>query len=861
MGEVYRARDTTLDRDVALKLLPAEFSTDPDRLARFEREAKTLASLNHPNIAQIYGLESGAAGVRAIVMEFVEGEDLAERLRRGALPIDEALNAVRQVADALDVAHAAGVIHRDLKPGNVKIRPDGVVKVLDFGLAKLARDQSREGAGDSASTMTSPAMTGVGAILGTAAYMAPEQAKGLTVDKRADVWAFGCLLFEMLTGQRLFDADSVSETIAAVLTREPRWTDLPDDTPEPIRRLLRRSVVRDLRQRLSDIGVARLEIDDGLSGAHTSAVPRRRKGLWPVAIGLGILATAIGAVAVNWPRAELHERNLTAGDRLTAPQLSPTGRDLVYVRDEQIVVRSVSTGDEHVVPDSDGAANPFWSYDGTRIAYFRKTETGLELRVVQSRAGERSIQVIPASAGTKGQQVPALLWGGTWCPNGDIVFLQGNGRRMRAVSEDGQDRWFHQSAGSLAYPHCMLDNRILAIRWTTDGYVGDVNQSVPRRETASVVIVSPKQMGTEREHVLLDQSVSERTDVRWPVLVGSEIVFEMTTRTPGLWSFAVTPDVRDRTTEARLVQQDWSHPSTAAGMLTAITGVRVVDSTLVWVNRSGKVLGSFGKAQREFRTPSLSPGAGADRVITGGRRQDASGLWMHTKDQVKKWHDGDPVGETAWSPDSKRIAFVAGSELSVRTVAGDERHVIVRRGARGPNWINNDELVYWSPDDHVWRVQAKEGATPVKIPIENAREASFSLDGKLIAYSSDTTGQLEVFVAPLKDPGSTTQISIGGGRYPRWTDRGLFFTCGRPTDETPGANRALCFATVDLTSGARLGEPTQLFDAAALGFRVIIYSERGYDVTTDGRILVQTAGREGTPSITFIENAKSWLKR
>src|SRR5262245_35663102 len=231
MGEVYRARDTALDRDVALKLLSAEFATDPDRLARFEREAKTLASLNHPNVAQIYGLESGA-GVRAIVMEPVEGEDLAERLRRGALPIDDTLSAARQVADALDVAHAAGVIHRDLKPANVKIRPDGVVKVLDFGLAKLARDQSPDGGEANAATMTSPLMTGVGVILGTAAYMAPEQAKGLAVDKRADIWAFGCLFFEMLTGQRLFAADGARETIAAVLTREPRWSQLPVKTPE-----------------------------------------------------------------------------------------------------------------------------------------------------------------------------------------------------------------------------------------------------------------------------------------------------------------------------------------------------------------------------------------------------------------------------------------------------------------------------------------------------------------------------------------------------------------------------------------------------------------------------------------------------
>src|SRR5262245_22410665 len=276
MGEVYRARDAQLGRDVALKILPEVFANDAERLARFDREAKTLAKLNHANIAHIYGVEISAADAgshgRALVMELVEGEDLAARLSRGPLPLDEALPVARQIADALEAAHEQGIIHRDLKPANIKVRPDGTVKVLDFGLAKALEQGSgirHQGSGDYADarlanspTITSPAMMTVGGmILGTAAYMSPEQAKGKAVDKRADIWAFGCVLYEMLTGRKAFAAEDVTDTIVAVLSREPDWKALPPETPPSIRRLLRRCLTKNARQRLPDIGVARLDID------------------------------------------------------------------------------------------------------------------------------------------------------------------------------------------------------------------------------------------------------------------------------------------------------------------------------------------------------------------------------------------------------------------------------------------------------------------------------------------------------------------------------------------------------------------------------------------------------------------------
>jgi serine/threonine protein kinase len=297
MGQVWRARDSKLNRDVALKVLPDSFANDPDRLARFTREAQTLASLNHPNIAHIHGLEE-SGGVRALVMELVEGEDLSQRVARGALPIDEALPIARQIAEALEAAHEQGIIHRDLKPANIKVRADGTVKVLDFGLAK-ALDQGPGGLGAASMspTMVSPAMmTGIGMILGTAAYMSPEQARGRAVDRRADVWAFGAVLFEMLSGRQPFVGETVSETLAEVMKSEPPWEALPLSVPAHWTRLIRQCLVKEPRQRIRDMGDVRLALDGAFEtpAPPATASPDAR---WTRAAAFR-LAAAVAAVAV-----------------------------------------------------------------------------------------------------------------------------------------------------------------------------------------------------------------------------------------------------------------------------------------------------------------------------------------------------------------------------------------------------------------------------------------------------------------------------------------------------------------------------------------------------------------------------------
>jgi serine/threonine protein kinase len=362
MGRVYRARDSTLNRDVALKVLPDEFAADPDRLARFRREAQILAALNHPNIAAIYGfVESGTT--HALAMELVEGEDLSKLIARGTVPLGDALPIAKQIADALETAHEQGIVHRDLKPANIKIRADGSVKVLDFGLAK-ALDPGAASTADLANSPTITAhATRAGLILGTAAYMAPEQARGKAVDKRADIWAFGCVLFEMLAGRRAFDGDDVSTTLAVVLTANPPWSALPATTPPNIQRLLHRCLERDPRRRMRDVGDARFEIEDALAGAAEmpSTSPRTRGRRWREALPWSIVAVmgiaALGATLYMTSRSRpAVDRSVTKvlldvqpAERLTGSMLStrPSRTAIAFSPDGRTIVFSGIRGKSH----------------------------------------------------------------------------------------------------------------------------------------------------------------------------------------------------------------------------------------------------------------------------------------------------------------------------------------------------------------------------------------------------------------------------------------------------------------------------------------------------------------------------------
>ncbi len=443
MGEVYRARDAKLHRDVAIKVLLPAVANDPDRLARFRREAQVLASLNHPNIAHIHGIEE-SSGVTALVMELVEGEDLSQRIGRGAMPLDEALPIAQQIANALEAAHEQGIIHRDLKPANIKVRPDGVVKVLDFGLAK-----AMDPAGASSDhAMNSPTLslhtTQAGMILGTAAYMSPEQARGNAVDKRADLWSFGVVLYEMLTGTRLFEGTTISDTLAAVLKTEPDWTKLPTDTPTPIRRLLRRCLEKDRRKRLADAADARLEIEDALTApaadassagvsASTSSSSRATRLAWLVA-GLFLISTLILS-AMYFRRAE--PPTPTIRFAISPPEkttfasesaISPDGQQVAFVTTgaagvTSLWVRPLAAVDSRQLAGTEGASFPFWSPDSRFLGFF----AGSKLRKIDV-AGGPSQTLADASPDPRG---------GAWAPDGTIIFSPGILSPIMRVSASG----------------------------------------------------------------------------------------------------------------------------------------------------------------------------------------------------------------------------------------------------------------------------------------------------------------------------------------------------------------------------------------------------------------------------------------
>ena len=383
MGEVYRARDTKLNRHVAIKVLLPAVANDPDRLARFSREAQLLAALNHPHIAQIHGLED-AGGLHALVMELVEGPTLADRIARGAIPIDEALPMATQIADALEAAHEQGIIHRDLKPANIKVRPDGTVKVLDFGLAKASR-LSPSGAAEDAMTSPGPGVraTEAGVILGTAAYMSPEQARGRPVDKRTDIWAFGCVLYEMLTGRPVFAGKTMSDLLAAVLTTDPDWTTLPEETPAPIRTLLRRCLEKDRKRRLDSAADARLEIDDVLAAppgeASVVTRPRPTWQKWSIAAAVLIVLIIGAAAAVTFRRQPaaypMHFAIPVIGE-VSQLALSSDGRLLAFVTPDETTGKNIlsvqAIGQQQATPlaGTEGASYPFWSPDAAYVGFF-----------------------------------------------------------------------------------------------------------------------------------------------------------------------------------------------------------------------------------------------------------------------------------------------------------------------------------------------------------------------------------------------------------------------------------------------------------------------------------------------------------
>jgi len=782
MGEVYRAHDRTLNRAVAIKVLPDAVALDADRLARLKREAEVLASLNHPNIGAIYGFEQSST-VQALVLELVEGPTLADRIAQGPIPLDEALPVARQILAALEAAHQHGIVHRDLKPANIKLKPDGTVKVLDFGLAKLAHPDAAGGLPDvtASPTITAPAMTGVGVLLGTAGYMSPEQARGLAVDRGADIWAFGCVLFEMLSGARAFPGVDATETIAAIIRAEPEWSLLPGDTPASVVRVLRRCLRKDRARRLADVRDARLDIEDAQNEPAGFVAPpgrpRRRERLaWAAAC---LLSAAIGATTMLWrgdgsspaPHPEMRVEITTppTTDQVSLA-LSPDGQKLAFVASSdgrpKLWLRSLATGSAQPLEGTDGASFPFWSPDSRSIGFF--ADGGLN-RIDMDGGSRRRLASVPVAAG------------GTWSRDGVILFptvpdspifrVPAGGGKAELVPGAQPGQPGHR------FPQFLPDGRHF-LYYVVEGaagsvYIGTLDGLERQRlldADAAAVFVPPARVLFVRAGMLFAQ----RFDPGRQQLEGNAVALAEGISVDAVGAAAIS--------------------GSAQGSIVYRIGPANRQRQLVWFDRTGKALGiAAGPDANSSLNPALSPDG---RRVALNRSVSGNGdIWLLDLGRsVLSRFTFDPGPEIypVWSPDGARIVYAANN----RTGSGFRLFQKPTTGAgqasplldTGQNMIPDD----WSRDGRfisfatsrsgnwdIWAFPLERDTKPFPVTQTRYDELSsqFSPDGHWIAFESDESGRNEIYVQPFPGPGIKTIVSTGGGLQPYWGPGGreLFY--------------------------------------------------------------------------------------
>ena len=875
MGEVYRARDTRLKREVALKVLPDALAHDPDRLARFQREAELLATLTHPNIAAIFGLEE-TDGRKAIVMELVEGDTLDDLIRQSAtgLPIEDALQIAKQVAEALEAAHERGIIHRDLKPANIKIGTDGAVKVLDFGLAKLL-DTSPGTSSLSMSPTLSVHATQAGVILGTAAYMSPEQARGKTVDRRTDIWAFGCVLFEMLTGKQPFaaGAETVSDAVAAILRSDPDWPTLPSSLPSGARRLLRRCLAKDPRQRLHDIADARLELEETLRspGVDSASVNAANTALWAahhsrwrwaVVAGLAVAAAALAIAATLYFGRPAPERLVSRLDLVVPANtdplslaLSPDGRQLGFVAATEggprLWVRALDQAVARPLLGTDGASYPFWAADGRAIAFFAD---GKLKRV--DLAGGAPITVSDAPAPR----------GGTWSHDGTIVFGSVNAGLMRVASTGGTPTpvtEFGSPPGGHRWPQFLPDGRrflFFAFGGSNDSrgvYLATLDGGDPVRVVAAesaAVYAPPNWLLLVREGILMalpfepTRAVISGDPVPVTQLVGSDLG-------QGRGTFSVA----------------------SAGVLTYLSGIGGQLRQLMWRDRAGRALGTVGQPD-DTGLPSIALAPDGRRIATSRTPQGNQDVWLIDVNRgvpsrltFATSNDNAP----AWSSDGERIVFRSGrlgpNDLFEKPASGggDEQPLLVTPEAKMAYDSSPDgrTLLYGS-------VHAATGADIWALPLTGDRKpfpvvqtsfaedsAQFSPDGRWIAYESNETGRFEVYAQAFPAARGKWQVSTGGGVHPRWRSDGreLFYVA------PDGRFMAAPLAVGSDGQSLEAGTPAALFTPRlSSGGTILLPGSLArpiYDVSADGRFLINEAVEDtSTKPLTIILNWDAELR-
>jgi serine/threonine protein kinase len=853
MGEVYRARDTKLKRDVAIKILPEEFSRNADRASRFRREAEVLAALNHPNIAAIHSLEE-VEGTRFLVLEFVEGETLAERIGRGPIPLEEALSIARNICEALEVAHEKGITHRDLKPANIKLTPDGKVKVLDFGLAKVIENAPSGTTVYNSPTLMSTAATNAGVILGTAAYMAPEQAKGKTVDRRADIWAFGVVLYEMLTGRMLFSRETVSETMAAVIVEEPDWTALPANIPARVRDVLRRCLVKEPRNRVQAIGDARITIEEVQGGAEVDfavvqAPARRRSKVWAGVAAVFFLTTisfaAFSILYIN--RATPPEIRLEVSTPSTTDPfsfaISPDGRRLVFVASNegksQLWVRPLDSVTAQPLAGTEGATYPFWSPDSATIGFFADAK----LKRIDIVGG--APQVLTNARGP----------GGAWNREGTIVFASStNGPLLKVRARGGEalavTRLETGQAGH-KFPQFLPDGRhfIYFVQGQGQGvYSGSLNggssKLLANTERGAAVSASVFLLFL-RQNTLFAQAFDfkrlELSSNTFPV--AEQVAFALRTFAPGF--------------------------SATSGIVAYRTVSASVTTQLTWLDRSGKRVGAIGAPDSaDLRDVELSPDG--KRVAVGRTVNGNRDVWLIDVARgvpTRFTFNAENFGPV-WSPDGSRVVFnskrkginkmywksSSGSGADELLLESDQANGIVDWSSDGRFLLFASRDPQTGPDLWVLPISGDKKPFPfLKTPFDE-RTGKFSPDGKWIAYQSNESGRSEIYVQPFPGPGGKFQISTNGGAQPRWNKNGkeIFYV---------SLDSKMMAAPVKLSPDGQsleTGTPAVLFPVRiALGPAPPTIKQQ-YAVSSDGeRFLVNLAADEETASpITVIYNWK-----
>jgi serine/threonine-protein kinase len=821
MGEVYRARDLKLGRNVALKVLPAAFAADSDRLARFEREAQLLAALNHPHIASIYGVED-SSDVRALVLELVEGETLADRLARQSgsstspLPIDEAISMGKQIADALDAAHSQGIVHRDLKPSNIKVKPDGTVKVLDFGLAKL---NGPNVSATMASTITSPPMhTEVGMILGTPAYMAPEQARGLPADKRSDIWAFGCILYEMLTGRRLFDGEHSSDTIALVLTKDPDWRTLPSAVPAAIRTLLRRCFERDPRNRLADAATARFVLEEvgALSATRDATnVPggeyADRRRWWTRIASVAAGALVVGAITAGsfvWMRTQADEPRLvrtsiplTGTTTVTVSALrdlssatpdlalTPDGSRIVYVGNNgtQLFVRRLDSLEPVVIAEGLQLRNPFVSPDGQWVGYAEK-------RFVLKKVSITGGPSIPLAT-----RLDTDFAGATWLPDDTIVFATFGtrvGLRITTAAAGtpsaepepltGPDQ--AQGEARHLWPEALPGGQAILFTITSPTGGDDAAQvAVFDRRTKTKKILVP---GGSSARYMANADASGANGFLVYRTGGSlrAVAFDANALETRGAALAVAPQV------VTMLNGGADFALASNGTLAYVRADNDAlgpQTTPVWVDRAGREQPT-NIPSRRYGWIRVSP-EGTRFALSGG--ETSGGIWVWDTKRSTLTPIPVPAGRgngPVWTSDGLRIVFqgsIPGEPMNMWWAAADgsgtaERLTTTKSNPQRPTGVTPDGsrvlFMEAAPSLDVMQLALDSSHTITPLFTTPAWDAGavVSPNGRWLAYESDVAGRMEVYVAAYPDVrASQQQVSTEGGTSPRWSRDGkhLFF--------------------------------------------------------------------------------------